>query len=310
MSRHRRKTKRTARVLFFVMLLIFGGTGIFLYVVKHQTPKPTGTLLTSYVMDEAEILQPDERARIAARLADLDHSGGPQIVVATEAHLQGATIADDGIEHARRWRIGHAGRNDGALLLIVQSEHKARIEVGYGLEGVLTDAATRILIDRRMEAHLRAGEWTDAAREGVDGMISIVRSEPAAAQPDAVRPTDEATSPPPATPSYTPSIETQPSFLHDLGQLAGILLFLTVFLLVGLGFIQAIVLSIPGVDKRLVQSKHWSWIARWRVLGSSGGSSRSDSDSGSSSSSSSDSGSSDGGSIGGGGDFGGGGSND
>lgn len=238
------------------LVLIFAGLTVYFANKRQAEAPPPPSRLTSLVMDEANILAPDFRAQAGAKLSTLEAIGGPQIVVATERRLQGATIADDALEHARRWRIGHAGRNDGALLLIVESARKARIEVGYGLEGVLTDAASRVIIAERMEAHLRAGEWTQAAQSGLDGVLAIVH--PAPIEPP------------------------KPTRLYELGQTAGIALFGVVIVLIALGVIQAIALAIPGVDRRLARSKRWGWISRWRVLGGGGGGSSSSGGSGSS----------------------------
>jgi uncharacterized protein len=279
-----RKQRANAPQAVFIiafLALVCAGVAVW-YANKRQAETPRPSQLTSLVMDEADIIAPYEHANMAAQLEALEAAGGPQIVVATEKRLQGATIAEDGLEHARRWKIGHAGRNDGVLLLIVESERKARIEVGYGLEGVLTDAASRLIIDRRMQAHLTAGEWTEAARGGLDGILEVVH--PAGIEP----------------PVDAPYMGSKPSRLHDLGQMAGMALFALVAILIPLGIIQAFVLAIPGVDQRLRRSKRWGWIARWRVLsGSSGG--------GSSSGGGGSGGGGGGGASGGGGSFGGGG---
>jgi len=214
------------------------------------------------------------------------------------------SIAEDAIERARAWRIGHAGRNDGVLLLIAESERKARIEVGYGLEGVLTDAVTRLIIADRMERHLQAGAWTEAARGGVEGVLDVVGQTVVA--PNAGRKSGDETD---ESLLWTIVIGAGKAILAILF-LAVMALFFAVLALVALGILQTILLAIPGVAPRLKASKRWNWIARPLPVRAGGGSSGSDSssDSGWSSSSSSSSDSSS--DSGGGGDFGGGGSND
>ena len=259
--------------------------------------------MTSYVMDEARLIAPDARAQLNERLRALYNSNGPQVVVATIPRVAMGSIAEDAIAHARAWRIGHAGRNDGVLLLIAEAEHKARIEVGYGLEGVLTDAISRLIIANRMERHLQAGDWTQAARAGVDGILDVVGAT--VVEPNAGR-----------------AHETEDSFIWTIAASVGkailalfffaiMALFFAVIAIVALSVLQSLLLAIPGIGPRIRASNRWGWLA-WQlpVRPSGRGSSSSDSSSDSSWSSSSDSGSSSSSDSGGGGDFGGGGSND
>lgn len=299
---------RTARALFIGALALFAAMIGLIRYLKHdqemtaqQAARPK---MTSYVMDEAHLIVPDERARLNERLRALYRADGPQVVVATIARVTKGSIAEDAIGLARAWRIGHAGRNDGVLLLIAESERKARIEVGYGLEGLLTDAATRLIIADRMERHLQAGEWTEAARGGVEGVLEAIGQTVVA--PNAGRSSGEE-----AGGSLLWTIVVGAGkIIVIVFFLAVMALFFVVLLLVALGILQTILLAIPGVAPRLKASKRWSWIARPLPVRAGGGSSGSDSssDSGWSSGSSSSSDSSS--DSGGGGDFGGGGSND
>lgn len=269
----RANPNRKQQVVFMGALLLFVLVGLGVYFAKKRqmSEPPPPARLTSHVMDEANIIWPDERARMNATLEALEAAGGPQIVVATEKRIEGATIAEDALARARRWGVGAAGRNDGAVLLIAQAERKARIEVGYGLEGVLTDAASRLIIESRIAPHLAAGAWTDAARDGLDGVLAIVHPGPV--------------EPP------------KPSRLYEFGQLAGVALFGVVIALIVVGVVQAIVLAIPGARRRIARSRRWGWFARVRILGGSRDDDRRSSDASPSS-------------IGGGGSFGGGGAND
>ncbi|MFT4096550.1 MAG: TPM domain-containing protein [Rhodoblastus sp.] len=301
---------RQARViralLIFSGLLFVSMIGLILWL-KHNEKIAAQqdaaiAKMTSYVMDEAHLIAPDERARLNERLRAVYRADGPQIVVATIARVTQGSIAQDALARARAWRIGHAGRNDGVLLLIAAEERKARIEVGYGLEGVLTDAASRLVIANRMERHLQAREWTEAARGGVEGVLDIVGATVVA--PNAGRPA-------PAEPLWW-------TLLAGLGKAIVVVFFAVVFLLffvaivmVALSILQTILLAVPYVGPRIRTSNRWNWLAKplpvkWEKGGSSGSGSSSDSGSSGSSSSSSSSDSD----SGGGGDFGGGGSND
>ena len=298
---------RTIKALLAVSLALFVSLiGLILYLKHNQRiaaeqaaaiPK-----MTSTVMDEANLIAPDERARLAERLRAIYRADGPQIVVATIAHVTKGSIAEDAIERARAWKIGHAGRNDGVLLLIAANERKARIEVGYGLEGVLTDAASRLVIANRMERHLQAREWTDAARGGVEGILDIVGATVVA--PNAGRP-------PAQDPLWWTLLTGAGKAVLIVIFIGSMALFAIVIVMVILSILQSLLLAIPGVGARIRASTRWGWLAKPLPIrpaggGSSGPDSTSDSgwssDSSSASSSSSDSG--------GGGDFGGGGSND
>lgn len=296
-----RQDRQIKALLAFSLALFVSMIGLILYLKHNQKiaaeqaaafPK-----MTSYVMDEAQLIAPDERARLNERLRAIYRADGPQIVVATIPRVTKGSIAEDALERARAWRIGHAGRNDGVLLLIAASERKARIEVGYGLEGILTDAATRLVIADRMERHMQAGEWTEAARGGVEGILQLAGD--AVVAPNAGRPA------PPQPLWWTLLTGAGKAILIVIffGMMA---LFFVVIAMVILSFLQSILLAIPGVEPRLRASKHWSWLAktlpvRARLGSSSSGSSSSGGGRSSGSSSSGDSG--------GGGSFGGGGSN-
>ena len=293
---------RKAQAIFLGALLLFAAMiGIIRYLKSQQEAERASAppKMTSYVMDEAHLIDSGVRAQLNERLRALYRADGPQVVVATIAGVTKGSIAEDAIAHARAWRIGHAGRNDGVLLLIAANERKARIEVGYGLEGVLTDAVSRLIIQNRMERHLQAREWTQAAAGGVDGVLDVVGKIVVA--PNAGR---------------VP--ESQDSLLWTVVVFAGkgllvvvfvsvMALFFIVLAMVALSILQTILLAIPGVGPRIKASPRWSWLARPLPVRPGGGSSSSDSGSDWSSSSSSSSSSGD---SGGGGDFGGGGSND
>jgi len=300
-----RQTRTVRRLLAFSLFLFVAMIALILYLkhnqeieAQHRASIPK---MTSYVMDDANLIAPDERVRLADRLRALYRADGPQVVVATIPHVTRGSIAEDAIERARAWRIGHSGRNDGVLILIAANERKARIEVGYGLEGVLTDAVSRLIIANRMERHLQAREWTQAAREGADGVLDVVGKTVVA--PNAGRPAPE-------DPLWWTLLTGTGKGLAIIIFVGAMGLFFFAIVSVVLSILQTILLAIPGVGPRIRASKRWGWLAKplpVRPSGGSSSSSDSSSDSGWSSSSSSDSSSSD---SGGGGDFGGGGSND
>ena len=99
--------------------------------------------LTGRVVDEANILNEATRATLTQKLADLEAKTTDQLVVATLKSLQGTSIEDFGYQLGRHWRIGQKDKNNGVLLIVAPNERKVRIEVGYGLEGTLTDAVAQ-----------------------------------------------------------------------------------------------------------------------------------------------------------------------
>ena len=102
--------------------------------------------LTGRVVDQAKILSPVTAADLERKLADLEQKSGIQLVVATVPSLGGEEIEPYANALFRAWKLGEAKKNNGALLLIAPNERRVRIEVGYGLEGTLTDAVSSIII--------------------------------------------------------------------------------------------------------------------------------------------------------------------
>lgn len=113
--------------------------------------------LTGRVVDEAGLLSPQARDRITGWLQQFEQATKRQVVVATVKSLQGASIEDYGYQLGRFWGIGEKGKNTGAILLVAPTEHKVRIEVGYGLEGELTDVISATIIDQDILPSFRKG---------------------------------------------------------------------------------------------------------------------------------------------------------
>ncbi len=101
---------------------------------------PSFPRLSGRVVDDAHILSAATQSELTAMLARHEQATGEQVVVVTLPSLQGYSIEDFGYQLGRDWGIGQKDKNTGALLIVAPKEHKVRIEVGYGLEGKLTDA--------------------------------------------------------------------------------------------------------------------------------------------------------------------------
>ena len=194
------------------------------------------------------------------------------------------TIEDYGYQLGRRWQVGQKGKNNGVVLIVVPSERRVRIEVGYGLEGTLTDAISRVIIANSIVPRFRANDYPGGITRGVDDIISVLTGDAAEWKQRAAK---------------------RPETTTNLVPIATLLIVLGTFVLV---FVM-IVGSMSGAAARRDRRRR-GWSVGYDPSWSSGTSSGGFSDNwGSSSSGGSfgSSGSSDGGFSGGGGSFGGGG---
>jgi len=129
-------------------------------------------VLTGRVVDDAHLLRPDQIAALDSKLAGLEAQSRRQLVVVTVPGLDGEDIADFGVKLGRAWGIGSKQRNDGLLLIIAPIERKARVEVGYGLEGIVTDALSDLIIRHDMAPRFRNGDYAGGINAAVDNLIA------------------------------------------------------------------------------------------------------------------------------------------
>lgn len=134
--------------------------------------EPTFPPLTGRVVDQAMVLM--ATAPLERKLADYEAASGHQIVVATINDLQGYDIRDYGNRLFRAWGLGDKQRNDGVLLLIAPRDRKVSIEVGYGNEGDLTDALSRIIIENAIVPRFKAGDYDGGVNAGVEDIIKAI----------------------------------------------------------------------------------------------------------------------------------------
>jgi uncharacterized protein len=139
--------------------------------------------LTGRVVDQANVISADTRSDIEAESKGLEDKSGTQLVVATVKSLQGSDIETYANELFRAWKLGQAQKNNGVLLLVAPSEHKVRIEVGYGLEGTLTDALSSVIISSAIIPRFKDGDFSGGIARGVDGIISVLGGDTAEWQP-------------------------------------------------------------------------------------------------------------------------------
>jgi uncharacterized protein len=112
-----------------------------------------------------------------------EQATGEQVVVVTLPSLQGYSIEDFGYQLGRYWGIGQKDKNTGALLIVAPKEHKVRIEVGYGLEGKLTDAQSSVIINRDLVPQFRHGDFNAGVLAGTATILKVLGGDATAAEP-------------------------------------------------------------------------------------------------------------------------------
>jgi uncharacterized protein len=162
------------RVWLFLLLAF----ATFSPVAAQDFPKLTGR-----VVDEANLLNPAQEAALTAKLEGLEQQTNRQLVVTTLNSLQGYEISDYGYQLGRFWQLGQDGKgesekNNGAILIIAPNERRMRIEVGYGLEPVLTDGFSSTVVRNDITPLFKAGDYAGGINAGVDKIITQLTLPP------------------------------------------------------------------------------------------------------------------------------------
>src|ERR1700677_1380535 len=134
--------------------------------------------LTGRVVDQTGTLSSDTVASLTQTLKDFETRKGSQIAVLIGPTTAPETIEQYSIRVAEAWKIGRKKVDDGAILLIAKNDHKLRIEVGYGLEGALTDVTAQRIIDEVITPKFKSGDFAGGISDGVDRIIRVVDGEP------------------------------------------------------------------------------------------------------------------------------------
>jgi uncharacterized protein len=135
--------------------------------------------LTGRVVDDANLLTYPEEVAITADLKALEDKSSDQVVVVTLPSLQGYTIEDFGYQLGRHWGIGTSRFDNGVILLVAPNERKVRIEVGTGLEGTLTDALSKLIIENAILPRFREGDFAGGVKDGVRDIILVLTGDAA-----------------------------------------------------------------------------------------------------------------------------------
>ena len=133
--------------------------------------------LEGRVNDTAQMLSSQTKANLESLLASFEATDSTQIVVLTIPSLEGEVLEEYSMRVVEVWKIGQKGFDNGALLLIARDERKLRIEVGYGLEGSLTDLVAGRIISGVIVPRFKEGRFDQGISEGVAAMVAVVRGE-------------------------------------------------------------------------------------------------------------------------------------
>lgn len=149
--------------------------------------------LTGRVVDAANLLSPGDEAELTQKLEALETASTRQLVVVTIPDLQGYDIADYGYRLGRTWKIGQDESNNGTLLIVAPNERKVRIEVGYGLEPILTDALSSVIIQTQILPRFRDNDYPGGIKAGADAVIAQLQAPPEQAEARALAAQEQAT---------------------------------------------------------------------------------------------------------------------
>ncbi len=190
-----RSVERTSRLLLWLFSALLALLVHWPAVAQaRDVPK-----LEAHVNDTANMLSPDERARLEAQLVAYEQKTGRQFALLTIDSLNGDALEDFSIRVVEAWKLGQKGKDSGLLLLVVKNDHKLRIEVGYGLEGVVTDAFSSRVIRNLLSPALRAGH----VEVGLEQAFGALMAQAAGEDPTAQLPPGTL-SEPPAEPRSSP----------------------------------------------------------------------------------------------------------
>ena len=154
----------------------------FLFILTPAWAAPKFPALTGRVVDDANILSAQTKADLDTKLAALEQKTSRQLVVVTIPSLGGYEISDYGYQLGRAWGIGQKSLNNGILLIVAPTEHKTRIEVGYGLEPIVTDALSSVIIQTQVLPYFRKGDFNAGVEAGTDALIQQLSLETSEAE--------------------------------------------------------------------------------------------------------------------------------
>jgi uncharacterized protein len=154
----------------------------FLVLAAPAWAAPKFPALTGRVVDDAHILSDATKTDLTEKLAALESKTSRQLVVVTIPSLDGYEISDYGYQLGRSWGIGQNKLNNGVLFIIAPNEHKTRVEVGYGLEPIITDALSSVIIQTQVLPHFRQNDFDGGVTAGAAALIQQLSLETSQAE--------------------------------------------------------------------------------------------------------------------------------
>jgi len=161
-----------AVILAFMLCWAFAGAT---FVARADVAVPP---LTGRVVDLTGTLSADQAAALEQKLKAFEDRKGSQLAVLIVPTTQPEAIEQYSLRVVEQWKLGRKKVDDGALLLIAKNDRKLRIEVGYGLEGVLNDATSKRIIDEIITPKFRSGDFAGGISDGVDRILKVIDGEP------------------------------------------------------------------------------------------------------------------------------------
>jgi len=159
------KRKRFAAILYAAFLFVLSTACAYAATVPY---------LTGRVTDDAQILSAETRKSITERLKAHEEKTTNQIAVLTVPSLEGESVEDYALAVFNEWKLGQKGKDNGILLIVAPKDRRMRIEVGYGLEGAMTDGTAGSIIRNVITPHFKNNDFNGGIDEGVSAIISVL----------------------------------------------------------------------------------------------------------------------------------------
>ncbi len=157
-----------------ILLIIISGLILLPYTLTYALEVPA---LKSRVNDYADMISPETESLLEDRLKSFEESDSTQVVILTVNSLEGDALEDFTIRVAEKWKIGQAKKDNGVILFASKNDRLTRIEVGRGLEGVLTDLLSGRILDNIMRPRFKAGDFDGGFLDGIGSIIQVCRGE-------------------------------------------------------------------------------------------------------------------------------------
>ncbi|HEV7507119.1 MAG TPA: TPM domain-containing protein [Thermoanaerobaculia bacterium] len=167
-----------SRSLSKAVLPVLVVLGVFFVLLPFAATAKDIPPLTGRIVDQANLLTADQKQRIETKLAAFEKETTDQVAVLTLDSLEGEALEDYANKVGRAWALGQKGKDNGVLLLVAKQDRKMRMEVGYGLEPVLTDLQTNIIQNEVIIPYFKKGDFGGGIEAGVDAILSTIQGKP------------------------------------------------------------------------------------------------------------------------------------